>query len=160
MKDHTFLFQGAGSVRQHQQHKFCTHIQDNFAPFVFQAACGIASYLVLQMMEDGLTENEAIAQIWMNDADGMIVHDRPAGMSGTKAKFAKNHRHINNFEQVVELVKPNILIGACATAGVFNENVLRNMAKWSQRPVIFALSNPTSKAECTAEEAYTYTDVS
>ena len=53
----------------------------------------------------------------------------------------------------------NCVLGACATAGVFNENVLKNMARWNERPIIFALSNPTSKAECTAEEAYVHTEV-
>ncbi|OQV19362.1 NADP-dependent malic enzyme [Hypsibius exemplaris] len=135
MKDHKFLFQGAGS-----------------------AACGIANFLVLQMIEDGLTEEEAVSRVWMNDADGLVVQDRPAGMSGTKARFAKDHPHLNNFEDALEIVKPSILIGACATAGVFTEKVLKNMALWNERPVIFALSNPTSKAECTAEEAYTHTE--
>ncbi|XP_055334662.1 NADP-dependent malic enzyme-like isoform X2 [Paramacrobiotus metropolitanus] len=135
MRDHTIFFQGAGS-----------------------AACGIANFLVLQMMEEGLPEKEAVDRIWMNDADGLIVLDRPAGMSGAKARFAKNLPHMNDFQKSVEMVKPSILIGACATAGVFTEQILRNMAKWNERPVIFALSNPTSKAECTAQEAYTYTE--
>ena len=62
-------------------------------------------------MEEGLTEAEALSRIWMNDIDGMVVWDRPSGMSGTKAKFAKHERHISNFEDVVEFVKPSAIIG-------------------------------------------------
>lgn len=63
------------------------------------------------MVEEGLSESEAISQIWMNDADGLIVKERPAGMSGAKEKFAKDHRHMNDFQKSVEMVKPSILIG-------------------------------------------------
>ncbi|GAU98022.1 hypothetical protein RvY_09226 [Ramazzottius varieornatus] len=135
MRDHKVFFMGAGS-----------------------AACGIASFLALQMVIEGMTEAEALDRIWMFDADGLVVNERPAGMSGTKARFAKNHKHMSDFEEVIGEIKPSILIGACATGGVFTKNILNKMASWNERPVIFALSNPTSKAECTAEEAYVHTD--
>lgn len=60
---------------------------------------------------------------------------------------------------MIENVKPGILIGASTARGAFTEEVIRTMAEINERPVIFALSNPTSKSECTAEEAFRYTDV-
>lgn len=62
--------------------------------------------------------------------------------------------------QVIRAARPGALIGASTVRGAFNEEVIRAMAEINERPIIFALSNPTSKAECTAEEAYTFTNVS
>ena len=65
---------------------------------------------------------------------------------------------MKSFEDIVNEIQPSILIGASAAGGAFTPTILQAMAKFSERPVIFALSNPTSKAECTAEQAYTNTD--
>lgn len=63
------------------------------------------------MVIEGMTEAEALDRIWMFDADGLVVNERPAGMSGTKARFAKNHKHMTDFEEVIGEIKPSILIG-------------------------------------------------
>jgi len=72
--------------------------------------------------------------------------------------FAKKADQLTDFYEMVNLVKPTAIIGASAQFGAFTEKIIRRMGELNKRPVIFALSNPTSKAECTAEAAYKFTD--
>ncbi|GFR69298.1 malic enzyme, partial [Elysia marginata] len=134
--DNVFLFQGAG-----------------------EANIGIAQLLSLAMQEQGATEAEAFSRIWMVDSRGLLTKGRPSGgISGHKEDFAKDFKHMNDLEEIVEELKPSAIIGAAAVAGAFTEKVIKSMAKHNERPIIFALSNPTSKAECSAEQAYTLTE--
>jgi len=138
-----------------------TKLSDNV--FVMQGAgeanIGIANLLSLAMEREGTPLEEAHKKIWMVDSRGLIVNNRPSGgISGHKQIFAKDFRPIDTLEEVVKEIKPTALIGAAAVTGAFTETIIRDMAKFNKRPVIFALSNPTSKAECTAEEAYKFTD--
>ena len=133
--DNTFLMQGAG-----------------------EANLGIAELLTLAMMEEGATEEEARGRIWMVDIGGLLVNGRASPIIGHGSRFAKDHREMNDLEEIVEEVKPSVLIGASGVGGAFTENIIRSMATYNERPVIFALSNPTSLAECTAEQAYTLTE--
>jgi malate dehydrogenase (oxaloacetate-decarboxylating)(NADP+) len=95
----------------------------------------------------------------MKDSKGLIVKDRPeGGISSHKAPFAHSHATMKELGDIVKEIKPTCLIGAAAIGGVFTEEIIRDMASFSERPIIFALSNPTSKAECTAEQAYNFTD--
>ncbi|KAL8611336.1 NADP-dependent malic enzyme [Nucella lapillus] len=131
--------------------------------FVFQGAgeanIGIAELLALAMREDGLSREEAYSRIWMVDSKGLIVKDRPSGgISVHKAPFARPHKALTSLEEIVEDIKPTVLIGAAAVPGAFTERVLTAMGKHNERPIIFALSNPTSMSECTAEQAYTLTE--
>jgi len=87
-----------------------------------------------------------------NRASGGITHE--------KKFYAKDFEDIRSLEEVCEKVKPTAAIGAAAVSGAFTDNFLRTMAANNERPIIFALSNPTDKAECTAEQAYRLTDVS
>lgn len=97
----------------------------------------------------------------MVDIDGLLAKGREEGnLDGHKAFYAKDHAPVKDFAQVVNEIKPSILIGASAAAGAFTPEILKAMASFNERPIVFALSNPTSKAECTAEQAYTNTDVS
>lgn len=124
-----------------------------------EAALGIAELCVLAMIEDGLSPAEARQRIWLVDSRGLIVKDRPAGgISGHKHHYAHEHAPVDTLAEAVEQLQPNILIGAAAIAGAFTPKILRSMATFNSRPIIFALSNPTSKAECTAEQAYEHTD--
>lgn len=127
----------------------------------FQAALGIAGLCVMAMMKEGTSEEDAKAKIWMVDSKGLIVKDRPeGGISHHKARFARTHAPVKTLAEVVQIAKPTILIGAAAIGGAFTPEILQDMGKFNERPVIFALSNPTSKAECTAEQAYENTNVS
>lgn len=114
----------------------------------------------MAMMKEGVTEEEAISKIWMVDSKGLIVKNRPAGgITEHKVRFARVHEPIATLVEVVQEVKPTVLIGAAAIGGAFTKEILHAMGEFNERPVIFALSNPTSKAECTADEAYNATNV-
>lgn len=80
-------------------------------------------------------------------------------MNDHKLKYSKESPLTKDLHELVKRVKPTILIGASAQTNAFNAQILQNMLEFSSRPVIFALSNPTIKAECTAEDAYTHTKV-
>ncbi|KAH3724937.1 hypothetical protein DPMN_050764 [Dreissena polymorpha] len=122
-----------------------------------RASIGIAKLLIMALQEEGATTQEAYSKIWMVDSKGLIVKDRPSGgLTDEKLPFAQSHSPVDNLEDVVKLIKPTAIIGAAAQPGAFTEA----MAEFNERPIIFALSNPTSKAECTAEQAYKATDVS
>lgn len=131
----TFLFQGAG-----------------------EAALGIAELLVAAIQSEGRTKEQAIQKVWLVDSKGLIVKDRPkGGLTPLKTVYAHDHPPCETLEEAVKLIKPNAIIGVAAIPGAFSESVLQSMASFNERPIIFALSNPTSKAECTAEQAYTIT---
>lgn len=114
----------------------------------------------MAMKKEGVSEEEAKSKIWMVDSKGLIVKNRPSGgISEHKVQFAREHPPVDSLAEVVKLAKPSVLIGAAAIGGAFTRQILEEMGKNNARPVIFALSNPTSKAECTAEEAYNATEV-
>uniref|UniRef100_A0A1B6HXA9 Malic enzyme NAD-binding domain-containing protein n=1 Tax=Homalodisca liturata TaxID=320908 RepID=A0A1B6HXA9_9HEMI len=113
----------------------------------------------MAMKTEGTSEAEARSKIWLVDSKGLITKDRPdGGISDHKAKFAHARSPIKTLAEAVETLKPNILIGAAAVAGAFTPEIIQTMAANNKRPIIFALSNPTSKAECTAEQAYIHTN--
>jgi len=135
LSEHKFMFLGAG-----------------------EAAIGIAKLLLLAMEKEGISEEEAASRIWMLDSRGLVVKDRPSGgISEEKALFAHEYEHIADFETAVKRIKPTAIIGVAAVPGAFTESIVREMAANNERPIIFALSNPTSKSECTAEQAYNWT---
>ncbi|KAG5673276.1 hypothetical protein PVAND_003336 [Polypedilum vanderplanki] len=123
-----------------------------------EAAIGIADLCVKAMMTEGVSQDEARDKIWMVDIDGLLAKGRPEGqLGGHKWFYAKEHEVMKDFTEIVKEVRPSILIGASAVGGAFTPEILQMMAEFNERPIIFALSNPTIKAEYTTEAAYTHT---
>jgi len=140
-----------------------TSLKDNRILFVGagQAACGIANLVALAIQNaEGVCFEEACERIFMVDVHGLLVEDRPEGdLEGPKNSFVKKNLKVSkDLTEIIGECKPTILIGATGFGKLFTESALKKMAELNKKPVIFALSNPTSKAECTAEEAYTHTE--
>ena len=122
-----------------------------------EAATGIADLVVTAMMAEGLSEAEARKRIWLVDSRGLVVKDRE-GLNKHKLPYAHEHAPVGDFLSAIKTLKPTAIIGVAAVGGTFTPEVLRTMAEINEQPIVFALSNPTSKAECSAEEAYRHTD--
>jgi malate dehydrogenase (oxaloacetate-decarboxylating)(NADP+) len=118
------------------------------------AATGIADLMVYALVQEGLTEEEARQKLWFVDVDGLITDKRKNLMSHSTS-FAHEAPEMS-FKEALRWVKPNVLIGASGAQGAFDEEVFQIMGEFNELPVVFALSNPTSKSECTAEQAYTW----
>jgi malate dehydrogenase (oxaloacetate-decarboxylating)(NADP+) len=121
-----------------------------------EAATGIADLVVSAMMAEGASEAEALRRNWLVDSKGLVVKDR-AGLSGHKLRFAHDQAPIGDFLTAIKTLKPTAIIGVAAVGGAFTPEVLQTMAQMNERPIVFALSNPTSKSECSAEDAYRHT---
>ncbi len=123
------------------------------------AARGIADMIVTGMMvQGGLDQQQARHQVWMFDSNGLVTRDRLSGLAGHKRDFAHVAPLIGTLHETVAHVRPTILIGVSGQPGSFGEDVIREMCLHVKRPIIFPLSNPTSKAECTAEQAYAWSE--
>ncbi len=123
-----------------------------------EAGTGIADLFTAAAMDEGLTEQEARSRCWFVDSQGLVVKGRPGKLAEHKVPYAHDFKQISSLLQAVEELRPTALIGVSGQARAFTQEIVTKMAAINERPVIFALSNPTSKAECTAEEAYTWTD--
>jgi malate dehydrogenase (oxaloacetate-decarboxylating)(NADP+) len=133
LTDQTLLFLGAG-----------------------EAATGIADLVVSAMVAEGATEAEARRRNWLVDSRGLVVKNR-SSLTEHKLPYAHEHAPIGDFLTAIRTLKPTAIIGVAAVGGTFTPAVLRTMAEINKQPIVFALSNPTSKAECSAEEAYRHT---
>lgn len=131
------------------------------------SAQGIAALIVGAMRDEGLSDAEARSRISTVDSRGLVTTARPA-LEEFKALYARPHDEIAAYscanrdcvtlEETIRNVKPTILIGTSGTPGLFGEPVVRAMAAVNERPIVFPLSNPTSKSECTALEAIVWSD--
>jgi len=119
------------------------------------AAIGIANLIVSAMRQQGLTEDAAAAKITLFDVDGLLEPSR-TDLSPDQRVYAHKAAPSKDLVKTIEAVKPTILIGVSTKGGAFNQRVVEAMSKLNERPIIFALSNPTDKAECSAEQAYTW----
>jgi malate dehydrogenase (oxaloacetate-decarboxylating)(NADP+) len=133
LADQRFLFLGAG-----------------------EAATGIANLIVSAMLEEGLVAEEARKRCWLFDSHGLVVASR-GDLAEHKRPFAHAEQAIADFPSAVRELCPSAIIGVAAVGGTFTGEVLQDMARINRRPIVLALSNPTSKSECTAEQAYRYT---
>ena len=122
-----------------------------------EAATGIADLVVSAMMAEGLSEAEARKRNWLVDSRGLVVKGRQ-GLTEHKLPYAHEHAPIGDFPSAIRALRPTAIIGVAAVGGTFTPEVLHSMAEINKHPIVFALSNPTSKAECSAEEAYRGTD--
>lgn len=120
------------------------------------AATGIADLLVSAIEDEGMTNKEARSKLWFVDVNGLVVKSRNDLMEHN-LPYAHDHSQMD-FITAIDTIKPNILIGATGAPGTFTKEVIEHMTALNERPVIFALSNPTSKAECTAEQVYEWSN--
>jgi malate dehydrogenase (oxaloacetate-decarboxylating) len=131
------------------------------------SAQGIGELLVSALMEDGLGREEAGRRIWTTDTHGLVTRSR-SQLPAFKATYARPAEEVAGYKakdrgsitllETVQNAKPTMLIGTSATPGLFDEAVLRAMGRINERPIIFPLSNPTSKTECTPEDALRFTE--
>jgi malate dehydrogenase (oxaloacetate-decarboxylating)(NADP+) len=135
LKDETFLFLGAG-----------------------EAALGIADLIAYAIVkETGMSMEDARRNIWLFDSKGLIVEGR-GHLTEHKAPYAHaGQAQHTTFIDAVKSLRPTGIIGVSTIAKAFNQEVLETMAEINKQPIVFALSNPTSKSECTFEEAVQYT---
>ena len=134
LEDQRILFYGAGS-----------------------AGIGIADLLTLVMVQDGLTIEEARQRCWLYDSKGLVQSSR-SGLGDQKQRYAHDHAEVTDLAEAVRQLKATVIIGTSTIPRSFTRDVVQAMLANTPRPLIFPFSNPTSKAECTAEEAYTWTN--
>lgn len=121
-----------------------------------EAGIGIGDLIVEALKAEGLSESSARQHCWFVDSRGLVVKDR-TDLVEHKLHFAHDHAPTQSLLEAVETLKPHAIIGVSGIPQSFTQPVVEAMARNNPRPIIFALSNPTSKSECTAEQAYTWT---
>ena len=119
-----------------------------------EAGTGIADLYIAAAHSEGLSEADARARCWFVDSKGLVVKNRGDHLAAHKLPYAHDHAVVATLAEAVEMLKPTALIGVSGTPATFTRGIVETMAKLNPRPIIFALSNPTSKAECTAAQAY------
>ncbi|KAL5222484.1 hypothetical protein ABZP36_027197 [Zizania latifolia] len=136
LADHTFLFFGAG-----------------------EAGTGIAELVALEISNQSkVPVEEARKKIWLVDSKGLIVSSRKDSLQPFKKRYAHEHEPVKDLLDVVKAIKPTALIGSAGVGRSFTKEVIEAMASINERPIILALSNPTSQSECTAEQAYSWSE--
>ncbi|MDX1733912.1 MAG: NAD-dependent malic enzyme [Halioglobus sp.] len=122
-----------------------------------QANIGAANTIVAALRDAGVDPEAARRCCWFFDSSGLLVAARQ-DIPPQKQPYAHDHPGETDLLAAIESLRPTALIGASGQAGAFSEQVLRALARLNETPIVFALSNPTSKAECTAEQCYQWTD--
>lgn len=121
------------------------------------AGIGIANLIVTRMVQEGLSEEEARGRISLFDLNGLLVQSR-TDLIDFQRPYAHPQAPIAEFVDAVRQLKPTAIIGVSTVGGAFTQEVVEEMSRLNDRPIIFALSNPTDHAECTAEQAYRWSN--
>jgi len=121
-----------------------------------EAATGIADLVVAALVAGGADPAQARRSCWLFDSKGLVVAGRLGELAEHKLPYAHEHAPQTDFVAAIRELEPTAVIGVAATAGGFTQAVVEAMCAINPRPIIFALSNPTSKSECTAEQAYAW----
>jgi len=132
LSDEKYLFLGAGS-----------------------AGIGLADLLCTAMVQEGLTLNQAQSRVYMFDINGLL-EDTRKDLVDFQKPYAHKHAPTRDFVAAIESIKPTTIIGVSTVGGTFTQKVIEAMSRINERPVVLALSNPTEHAECTPEQAYTW----
>ncbi|KAL8700230.1 MAG: hypothetical protein Q9201_005562 [Fulgogasparrea decipioides] len=125
------------------------------------AGVGVAKQIVEFFMREGLTEDQARECFWLVDTKGLVTNDRGDKLAEHKIYFSRNDNKGKQYQtlaEVVEYVKPTILMGLSTIGGIFSPDLLTKMGQWNERPIIFPLSNPSANSECNFEDAVKYTN--
>lgn len=122
-----------------------------------EAGIGIADLIVSAMMDEGLSETEARQRCWFVDSRGLVESSR-TNLAEHKLHYAHDFAPQTDFLAAVNALQPTGIIGVSGMGQMFTQPIVEAMAKFNKRPIIFALSNPTSNSECTAEQAYTWSE--
>ena len=127
------------------------------------AGAGIADRIYQEMLQQGLSEDEARSRFYLVDKQGLLFDDMD-DLTPEQKPFARkrdefsNANELTNLEAAVKAVKPTILVGTSTQPNTFTETIVKEMASYTARPIIFPLSNPTKLAEATAENLIKWTD--
>ncbi len=121
------------------------------------AATGIATLISEAMALEGLPIEQARQRLWLFDVNGLMVSSR-SDIADFQRPFVHDHAPVARFVDAVEALKPNGIIGVSTVPKLFDRPVIEAMARINPRPIIFPYSNPTSRSECTAEEAYGWSE--
>jgi len=132
LRDEKYLFLGAGS-----------------------AGIGLANLLCSALVQQGMTLQEAQSRVYMFDINGLLESTR-TDLVDFQKPYAHKHAPTRDFVAAIESIKPTTIIGVSTIGGAFTQQVIDAMTRINERPIVLALSNPTEKAECTAEQAYTW----
>jgi malate dehydrogenase (oxaloacetate-decarboxylating)(NADP+) len=132
LKDETYLFLGAGS-----------------------AGIGLANLLCSALVAQGVSLKDAQSRVYMFDVNGLLEESR-TDLVDFQKPYAHKHPPTRDFVAAIESIKPTTIVGVSTIGGAFTQKVVESMARINERPVILALSNPTEHAECTPEQAYTW----
>ena len=132
LSDEKYLFLGAGS-----------------------AGIGLADLLCSAMAQEGLSLKEAQSHVYMFDINGLL-EDTRKDLVDFQKPYAHKHPPTRDFVAAIENIKPTTIIGVSTVGGTFTQKVIEAMSRVNERPVVLALSNPTDHAECTPEQAYTW----
>nr|BAZ95857.1 NADP-dependent malic enzyme gene [Flaveria floridana] len=136
LADHRFLFLGAG-----------------------EAGTGIAELIALEISKQTRAPlEEARKKVWLVDSKGLIVKSRLNTLQHFKKPWAHEHQPVTDFLDAVKAIRPTVLVGSSGVGQTFTKEVVETLSSFNEKPVILALSNPTSKSECTAEQAYTWSE--